>query len=150
MKAAELNRRFNSGPPSAMDRGRIRVVWKALPDIRLLGRPGDQSFDNLRYQEKHDGASEVLAHGFHVSSLKFYRSNSHEEGGGGDYRRGASPPDFERNRSWRLRIAWRHLNARVWILKDRRGCGWQEDDNSEGFSVISLFSVPPLEPAPFA
>ena len=149
MKAAELNRRFNSGPPSAMDRGRIRVVWKALPDIRLLGRPGDQSFDNLRYQEKHDGASEVLAHGFHVSSLKFYRSNSHEEGGGGDYRRGASPPDFERNRSWRLRIAWRHLNARVWILKDRRGCGWQEDDNSEGFSVISLFSVPPLEPAPF-
>jgi phytoene dehydrogenase-like protein len=62
-----------------MDRGRIRVVWKALPDIRLLGRPGDQSFDNLRYQEKHDGASEVLAHGFHVSSLKFYRSNSHEE-----------------------------------------------------------------------
>jgi hypothetical protein len=42
------------------------------------------------------------------------------------------------------------LNARVWILRDRCDCGWQEDDNSEGFSVISLFGVAPLEPAPFA
>ena len=136
MKAAELNRRYHPGPPS--------------PSDPLFGRPGDQSFDDLWDQEQHDGAAEVFAHGFHVSPLKFYRSNSHKEGGGGDYRRGASPPDFERNRSWRLRIAWRHLNARVWILMDRCCCGWQEDDNSEGFSVISLFSVPPLEPAPFA
>jgi hypothetical protein len=28
--------------------------------------------------------------------------------------------------------------------------GWQEDDNSEGFSVVSLLGVAPLEPAPFA
>ena len=123
---------------------------RALPQNSLLGGPCDNCLDDLWDQEEHDGAAEVLAHSFHVAALKFERGNSHKEGGGGDYRRGASPPDFERNRSWRLRIAWRHLNGRVWILKDRRGCGWQEDDNSEGFSVISLFSVPPLEPAPFA
>jgi hypothetical protein len=146
----QLNRRFNSGPPSAMDRGRIRVVWKALPDILLLGRPGDQSFDDFRDQEKHDGAAEVLAHGFHISSLKFYRSNSHKEGRCGDYRRGSSPPHLERYRSWRLRIACRHLNARFWILMDRCCCGWQVNDNSEDFRVVSLFGVVPLEPAPFA
>src|ERR1017187_5433611 len=54
----------------------------------LFGRPGDQSFDDLWDQEQHHGAAEVLAHGFHISSLKFYCGNSHKEGGGGDYRRG--------------------------------------------------------------
>ena len=38
---------------------------------RLLGCPGNYSFDDLRYQEQHDGAAEVFAHGFHVASLKF-------------------------------------------------------------------------------
>ena len=59
----ELNRRFDSDPRS--------------PSDPLFGRPGDQSFDNFWDQEKHDGAAEVFAHGFHVSSLKFYRGNSH-------------------------------------------------------------------------
>jgi hypothetical protein len=36
--------------------GGMEGIFEALPDILLLGRPGDQSFDNLRYQEKHDGA----------------------------------------------------------------------------------------------
>jgi hypothetical protein len=125
-------------------------LFEALPDILLLGRPGDQSFDNLRYQEKHDGASEVFAHGFHVSSLKFYRGNSHKEGGGGDYRRASSPPHLEPYRSGRLRIACRHLNARVWILMDRCCCGGQGDDNSDGFRVVAMFGAAPLEPAPFA
>jgi hypothetical protein len=49
-----------------------------------------------------------------------------------------------------LRIACRHLNARVWILMDRCGCGGQVDDNPEGFRVVSLLGVAPLEPAPFA
>ena len=33
---------------------------------------------------------------------------------------------------------------------DRRRCGWQVDGKSEGFRVVSLFVVSPLEPAPFA
>jgi hypothetical protein len=33
---------------------------------------------------------------------------------------------------------------------DRCCCGGQVDDNAEGFRVISLFGVAPLEPAPFA
>ena len=33
---------------------------------------------------------------------------------------------------------------------DRCCCGWQEDDNSEGFSAVSLLGVAPLELAPFA
>jgi hypothetical protein len=53
LAAAELNRRFNSGPSSLRD--------------PLFGRPSDNRFDDLRYQKKHDGAAEVLAHGFHVS-----------------------------------------------------------------------------------
>jgi len=43
-----------------------------------------------------------------------------------------------------LRIACRHLNARVRILMDRRRCGWQVDGKSEGFRVVSLFVVSPL------
>ena len=39
----------------------------ALLQIPLFGRPSDNRFDDLRYQEKHDGAAEVFAHGFHVS-----------------------------------------------------------------------------------
>src|ERR1035441_215831 len=116
----------------------------------LFGRPGDQSLDNLRYQEKHDGAPEVFAHGFHISSLKFYRGNSHKEGRCGDYRRGSSPPHLERYRSRRLRIASWHLNALVWLLMDRCCCAWELDDNSDGFRVVSMFGAAPLEPAPFA
>ena len=70
----------------------------------LFCRPGDNRFDYLRDQEKHDGAAEVFAHGFHVSRLKFEGGNSHKEGGGGDYRRGSSPPQLKRYRSWRLSI----------------------------------------------
>jgi hypothetical protein len=33
---------------------------------------------------------------------------------------------------------------------DRCCCGWQVNDNSEDFRVVSLFGVVPLEPAPFA
>jgi hypothetical protein len=136
LAAAELNRRFDSGPPS--------------PSDPLFCRPGDQSFDDLWDQEQHDGAAEVFAHGFHVAALEFYRGNSHKEGGGGDYRPGSSPPRLDRCLSWRLRIARRHLNARVWILMDRCCCGGQVDDNSEGFSVASPFGVAPLEQAPVA
>ena len=125
-------------------------LFGAFPDILLLGRPGDQSFDDLWDQEQHDGAAKVLAHGFHISSLKFYRGNSHKEGRGGDYRRGSSPPHLERYRSGRLRIACWRLTARVWSLMDRCCCGWRVDDNSEGFSVVSLLGVAPLDPAPFA
>ena len=53
MKAAELNRRFDSGPPSLRD--------------PLFGGPGDNRLDDLRDQEQHDGAAEVFAHGLHVS-----------------------------------------------------------------------------------
>ena len=51
--SAQLNRRFDSGPPS--------------PSDPLFGRPGDYRFDNLWDQEKHDRAAEVFAHSFHVS-----------------------------------------------------------------------------------
>src|ERR1017187_4286127 len=64
MKAAELNRRFNSGPSSLRD--------------PLFGRPSDNRFDNLRDQEKHDRPAEVLAHGFHVAALKFYGGHAHK------------------------------------------------------------------------
>src|ERR1017187_2125682 len=61
----ESNRRFDSDSGSPRD--------------PLFGRPGDQSLDDLRDQEQHDGAAKVFAHGFHVSSLKFYRGNSHKD-----------------------------------------------------------------------
>ena len=51
--SAQSNRRFDSGPPSLRD--------------PLFGRPGDNRFDDLWDQEQHDGAAEVLAHGFHVA-----------------------------------------------------------------------------------
>ena len=70
----ESNWRFDFGPSSLRD--------------PLFGGPGDNRFDYLRDQEKHDGAAEVFAHGFHVSRLKCEGGNSHKEGGGGDYRRG--------------------------------------------------------------
>ena len=53
MKVAELNRRFDSGPPSLRD--------------PLFGRPGYYGLDDFRDQEQHDGAAEVFAHGLHVS-----------------------------------------------------------------------------------
>ena len=56
----------------------------------LLGRPGDNRLDDLWNKKEHDRAAEVFAHGFHVSRLKFERSNPHKEGGGGDYRLGVA------------------------------------------------------------
>jgi len=50
---AELNRRFDSGPPSPRD--------------SLFGSPSDNHLHNLWDQKKHDRATKVLAHGFHVS-----------------------------------------------------------------------------------
>jgi hypothetical protein len=57
---------------------------------------------------------------------------------------------LERYRSWRLRLAHRHLNARVWTLMNGCRCVWQVDDNSEDFGVGPLLCVAPLEPALFA
>lgn len=41
-------------------------------------RPGDNYLDYFGYQEEANGAAEILAHGFHVAVLKFYRGNSHK------------------------------------------------------------------------
>jgi len=50
--------------PQPQALGRSRPAFSQNP---LFGRPGDNRFDDLRNQEQHDGAPEVLAHGFHVS-----------------------------------------------------------------------------------
>ena len=69
-----------------------RLDFQAFPQYPLFGRPGDYGFDDLRYEEQHDGAAEVFAHGFHVAALEFYGGHAHKEGGGGDYLSRSSPP----------------------------------------------------------
>ena len=51
--------RFRSafGDGSWKNQGSIEGLFEALPDILLLGRPGDQSLHDLRYEEQHDGSA---------------------------------------------------------------------------------------------